>query len=132
MKLNMKNPGHGSAVQWHQDWAFYPHTNDSILAVGIFLDDVTQENGPMLAVPRTHRGPTYNHHRLEDSVFVGGIQTDDCELDFGNECKPITGPRGSVSFHHVRLVHGSDINRSRKPRKIVFLEILAADAWPLS
>ena len=25
-KMNMKNPGHGSAVEWHQDWAFYPHT----------------------------------------------------------------------------------------------------------
>ena len=40
-KLNMKNPANGSAVQWHQDWAFYPHTNDSILEVGIALDDMT-------------------------------------------------------------------------------------------
>jgi hypothetical protein len=22
-KLNMKSPGYGSAVEWHQDWAFY-------------------------------------------------------------------------------------------------------------
>ncbi|MDG1029842.1 MAG: phytanoyl-CoA dioxygenase family protein, partial [Alphaproteobacteria bacterium] len=31
-KLNTKSPGGGSAVEWHQDWAFYPHTNDDLLA----------------------------------------------------------------------------------------------------
>ena len=25
-KLNTKAPGGGAAVEWHQDWAFYPHT----------------------------------------------------------------------------------------------------------
>ena len=27
-KLNMKSAGYGAPVEWHQDWAFYPHTND--------------------------------------------------------------------------------------------------------
>ena len=39
-KLNMKAPKYGSPVEWHQDWAFYPHTNDDILAIGVMLDDV--------------------------------------------------------------------------------------------
>ena len=30
-KLNMKAAGYGAAVEWHQDWAFYPHTNDDLL-----------------------------------------------------------------------------------------------------
>ena len=30
-KLNMKSAGYGAAVEWHQDWAFYPHTNDDLL-----------------------------------------------------------------------------------------------------
>src|SRR6201992_928430 len=25
-KLNMKSARYGSPVEWHQDWAFYPHT----------------------------------------------------------------------------------------------------------
>ena len=37
-KLNMKSPEYGSPVEWHQDWAFYPHTNDDLLAVGVMLD----------------------------------------------------------------------------------------------
>ena len=39
-KLNMKSAGYGAPVEWHQDWAFYPHTNEDVLAIGIMLDDV--------------------------------------------------------------------------------------------
>jgi hypothetical protein len=28
----MKSAGFGAAVEWHQDWAFYPHTNDDLAA----------------------------------------------------------------------------------------------------
>jgi hypothetical protein len=30
----------GAPVEWHQDWTFYPHTNDHLAAVDIMLDDV--------------------------------------------------------------------------------------------
>jgi ectoine hydroxylase-related dioxygenase (phytanoyl-CoA dioxygenase family) len=29
-KINLKAPHYGSPVEWHQDWAFYPHTNDDM------------------------------------------------------------------------------------------------------
>ena len=61
-KLNMKSAGYGSPVEWHQDWAFYPHTNDDLLAIGVMLDDMDTENGPLLVSPGTHRGPVWNHH----------------------------------------------------------------------
>ncbi len=48
-KLNLKGSEIGSPVEWHQDWAFYPHTNDDILAVGVLLDAATPENGPLRA-----------------------------------------------------------------------------------
>ena len=40
-KLNFKLPNKkkGSEIGWHQDWAFYPHTNDDLITVGIYLDD---------------------------------------------------------------------------------------------
>ena len=34
-------------------------------------------------------------------------------------------------MHHVREVHGSDHNRSTRDRRIVFIECIGADAWPL-
>src|SRR5882672_3285504 len=50
-KLNMKSAGYGAPVEWHQDWAFYPHTNDDLAAVGIMLDDCDHQNGPMMVLP---------------------------------------------------------------------------------
>ena len=41
-KLNMKSAGFGAAVEWHQDFAFYPHTNDDVLAVGVLIDDMAE------------------------------------------------------------------------------------------
>ena len=55
-KLNIKAAQYGSPVEWHQDWAFYPHTNDDILAIGVLLDDCDLDNGPMLVAPGSHKG----------------------------------------------------------------------------
>ena len=127
-KLNIKAPRYGSPVEWHQDWAFYPHTNDDILAIGVMLDDVLIENGPMLVVPGTHKGPTYDHHG--EGRFCGAMDPTSAPLDFKGSI-PVTGKAGSCSFHHVRLVHGSAQNTSDKPRQLLLYECAAADAWPL-
>ena len=50
----MKSGGFGSPVEWHQDWAFYPHTNDDLLAQA-FIDDMSEENGCLLVVPGSLR-----------------------------------------------------------------------------
>lgn len=127
-KINLKLAGDGAAVEWHQDWAFYPHTNDDLLAVGVMLDDMDLENGPILMLPETHRGPVYNHHA--EGKFSGAIDLDACDLDF-SKAETVTGRAGSISVHHVRLVHGSSANRSGKPRRLLLWEYAAADAWPL-
>ena len=129
-KLNVKAPKYGSPVEWHQDWAFYPHTNDDILAIGVMLDDVELENGPLLVMPGTHRiDKVWNHHL--DGRFCGAMDpTNTPELDY-SKAVPCVGKAGSCSFHHVRLVHGSAQNTSDKPRQLLLYECTAADAWPL-
>lgn len=128
-KLNLKAPQFGSPVEWHQDWAFYPHTNDDLLAVGVLLDDATPENGPLLVLPGTHRGPTYDHHGA-DGRFCGAMDPTRDRLDYA-AATPLLAPAGSCSFHHVRLVHGSALNRSRQSRNLLLYEFAAADAFPL-
>lgn len=127
-KLNLKSPRFGSPVEWHQDWAFYPHTNDDILAVGVMLDDTSLENGAMLVVPGSHTGPTYDHHA--DGRFCGAIDPATPGLNL-ERAVPVTGKAGSVSFHHVRAVHGSAQNRSTMSRNFLLYEVCAADAFPL-
>lgn len=127
-KLNTKAPGGGAAVEWHQDWAFYPHTNDSMLAFGLMLEDVTPDNGPLMVIPGTHKGPILDHSA--NGVFAGAIDPDD-PLFEKEKAVTLTGKAGSMTVHHARTLHGSSPNMSDRNRLILFYECHAADAWPL-
>ena len=127
-KLNMKSAGYGAAVEWHQDYAFYPHTNDDILAIGVCLDDMAHENGPLMVFPGSHKGPVYDHH--VDGVFAGAMLPEENGLDM-KDAVELTGPAGSISIHHGRIVHGSALNTSNRSRRILFYEMMAADAFPI-
>ncbi len=127
-KLNMKAAGYGAAVEWHQDWAFYPHTNDDLAAVGVMMDDCAIENGPLLCVPGSHKGPIHEHHA--DGTFCGAIDPETADVDFA-AARPCVGPAGSISIHHARTIHGSALNTSDKMRRLLLFQYRAADAWPL-
>jgi ectoine hydroxylase-related dioxygenase (phytanoyl-CoA dioxygenase family) len=128
-KLNMKSAKYGSPVEWHQDWAFYPHTNDDILAIGVLLDDTSLENGPLLCTPGSHKGPVFSHHD-DDGYFCGAVDPREISAEI-KAARPCVGPAGSMSFHHVRTLHGSAQNVSDRPRNLLLYEVAAADAWPL-
>lgn len=126
-KLNMKYPEFGSPVEWHQDWAFYPHTNDDLLAVGVAIDDMSLENGCLMVIPGSHEGPTYDHH--QNGAFVGAVTDPNFSTD---NAVPVEVKAGGISIHHVRMLHGSAPNSSSKPRRLLLLQYCAVDAWPLS
>ena len=128
-KINMKAAGYGSPVEWHQDWAFYPHTNQDVLAVGILLDDMDRDNGPLMFLPGSHIGPIYDHH--SNGAFCGAIDVDSSGLDVSGAIE-VHASAGSMTVHHARLVHGSALNRSGRQRRILLYEYAAADAWPLA
>ena len=127
-KLNTKAPGGGAAVEWHQDWAFYPHTNDNVLALGLMLNDVDIDNGPLMVIPESHKGPVLSH--FNNGVFCGAIDPDDSDFDM---CKAVTltGKARSMTIHHARTLHGSSPNNSNRDRLVLFYECNSADAWPL-
>ena len=125
-KLNLKLADVGSPVEWHQDWAFYPHTNDDLLAVGIAMDDSSLENGCLMVLPGTHRGSILNHH--QDGVFIGAVTEPGFRPD---GAVPILLKAGGISIHHTRLLHGSAPNRSPRARRLLLFQYCAADAWPL-
>ena len=128
-KVNMKSAEFGAPVEWHQDWAFYPHTNQDVLAVGFLLDDMDEDNGPLMVLPGSHLGPVHDHHA--NGAFCGAMDVEEAGVDL-SEARTITGTAGSVTIHHARLVHGSALNRTDRQRRIMFVEYAAADAWPLA
>jgi len=127
-KLNFKPPSGGAAVEWHQDWAFYPQTNDDMLAVGIMLEDCTLENGPLMVLPGSHKGAIFDHH--QNGNFVGGINASNLG-DVPDKAVPLTAPAGSISIHHVRMLHGSTANRSKTNRPLLLFNYVAVDAFPI-
>jgi ectoine hydroxylase-related dioxygenase (phytanoyl-CoA dioxygenase family) len=127
-KLNMKCAGFGAPVEWHQDWAFYPHTNDDLAAVGVMFDDMEMENGPLMIIPGSHRGAIYDHHA--DGVFCGAMDPVNHDVDY-SKAVPLLGKAGSITVHHVRAIHGSAPNVSDRDRRLLLFQFRAADAWPL-
>lgn len=127
-KLNLKYSEFGSPVEWHQDWSFYPHTNDDLLAVGVCIDPMTMENGALLVIPGSHKGPVLDHHAKSRGVFVGAVTDEDFT---GENAVPILLGAGGISIHHVRTLHASAPNTSPNPRRLLLSQYCAIDAWPL-
>jgi len=127
-KLNMKKAEYGAPVQWHQDFAFYPHTNDDVLAIGVVFDDIGMENGPLQVFPGSHTGPILDH--TSDGVFAGSVDLEAAGYAL-DEAVALTGPAGTITLHHGRILHGSALNRSSRDRQMLFYEMMAADAFPI-
>ena len=126
-KLNMKSAGFGSPVEWHQDFAFATAvSNDDMLSVGVALDDMTQENGCLLFIPGSHKGPIYDHH--QNDVFVGGITDPNFKPD---NAVPIEVKAGGITIHHTCTLHASAPNLSGQSRRLLLLQYCAADTLSL-
>lgn len=128
-KVNSKLPGSATVVKYHQDFMYEPHSNDDLATVLIFLDDVTDENGPLEVVPGSHRGPL--HELWHGGVFTGAID-DDLASEMPARAVRCTGPAGSACIMHTRLLHGSAANLSAQPRTLFIAVYAAEDAVPLA
>lgn len=127
-KINAKQPGAGTQVKYHQDFLFEPHTNDDLITVLFFIDDVTEKNGPLEVVPGTHKGPLYEH--WHNGVFTGAV-SDSVAFEMKPKSIACYGPAGSACLMHARLLHGSASNLSDKPRTLFICEYMAEDSYPL-
>jgi ectoine hydroxylase-related dioxygenase (phytanoyl-CoA dioxygenase family) len=129
-KLNLKGSRIGAPVEVHQDAAFYPHSNDDVLAVGLLLDDATAENGALAVLPGSHRGPIHDHFDPAGR-FVGCMRTEDVDRLDRKDAPLLALPAGSIHIHHYRLVHWSAPNTSTAERRLLINAYTAADAVSL-
>lgn len=128
-KINSKLPGAATSVKWHQDFPFTPHSNDDLCTALLFIDDVTDDNGPLEVLAGSHRGEI--HTLWRDGAFTGAID-DGVAADCQARSVRCVGPAGAVCLMHTRLLHGSAPNRSSKPRTLYICVYSAEDALPLS
>lgn len=128
-KINLKLPGSHTVVGYHQDFCYTPHTNDDVVTALLMLDDVTEENGCLMVVPGSHKGPLYS---LFDGAKFTGFIDPEVERTLRQDEVAVTGRAGDVCLMHTRLVHGSAANRSDRPRGLFICVYTAADAFPLA
>jgi ectoine hydroxylase len=141
-KVNIKAPFAGDQWEWHQDYIYWLQ-NDGIakpdlVNVSVFLDDVTEFNGPLTFIPGSHRDGVLAG-TLVDGLPVGyedapdWVATLTADEKFQVEPEIIEGlarsngmvspkgPAGSVLFFNPNLLHASSPNMSPFRRAMLIL-----------
>ena len=128
-KLNYKWPGSGELVKWHQDINAWPHTNYSPVTLGIHLDDVGEDEGPLACVPGSHEGPLYSQFGA-DRQWTGHLSAEDEARAGLDKAVNLTGPAGTVIAINCRTIHASFANKTNRVRPLLLYIYSSADAFP--
>ncbi|MEK9671770.1 MAG: phytanoyl-CoA dioxygenase family protein [Rhodospirillaceae bacterium] len=128
-KLNFKWSDGKDEVAWHQDIAFYPHTNHSALAIGTYLDDVARHDGPLGVIPGSHLGPVFEHYDDND-IWTGKLRDADVAALPTETAVYCPGPKGSITVHHARAVHATEATTETFGRPLLINAYASADAFP--
>ena len=128
-KVNIKAPKIGSLVDWHQDFAYYPHTNTDILTCIIYLDDANIDNGCLKVIKKSQQFGLIDHSD-NDNFFCGKILKPFNQLK-KSDLIYCDAPAGSAVILHGLVVHGSDKNLSLHPRRVLIISYRASDCFPI-
>lgn len=114
----------GGVVAWHQDYSYWTRTKPmSHLTCWIGLDDATVDNGCLQYIPKSHRWDLLPITGLAGKMdAIRKVLTDEQWADF--KPVPIELKAGQCSFHHPLLIHGSQENRTDRPRRAVVINVV--------
>jgi len=138
-RVNAKQTG-GAIVNWHQDFGTY-HRVDGVpkpdgIMIAIFLNDVTECNAPLMAIPGSHTEGVVSQASTETeaedrdraSKYRYDITMEKMsELIHKHGLETITGPAGSIVFMNMQVVHGSTVNITPLKRVILYLNVCTTD-----
>ena len=114
-KYNAKNLKGGSKVPVHQDFPYFPHTDDRLLAFNFHLDGSNRENGGMYCYAGKWNKP------LVHTTLAQGTETQIVESEYANNAiHHFVAPPGSVSIHSSFLPHASNDSNGEKRRMPVY------------
>jgi len=124
-KLHNKPPSVGSPFPMHQDYPYFPHEGDSMIAAVVHIDDATVDNGCLCLVPGSHKLGALAH-RNDGSYF---LPLEEWPIE---KAIPVPADAGDVLFFGYKMVHGSYVNRSERQRRIVLLQMRSPTDRPLN
>jgi ectoine hydroxylase-related dioxygenase (phytanoyl-CoA dioxygenase family) len=114
----------GRRTPWHQDGEYWPIRPVATCTVWIAVDDSTTENGCLRVIRGSHKARRLlSHHGNDDKALTLHLELDREAYD-ERDAVDIVLNAGQVSLHDVFLVHGSEPNRSAKPRRGMTLRFM--------
>ena len=120
-----KPPHGGRVITYHQDWAYWQMIAECrTVTCWIALDDVLPESGPMVFLEGTHKLGLWS---LPAGITGDDTQKPSLPADFETREVPVIIPKGSVSFHHGLLLHGSDRNFSPSRRRAFVSHVMSTE-----
>jgi hypothetical protein len=116
--MHVKPPERGAPFPMHQDHPFYPHVDDRFVDVLLHLDQTTHDNGEIRFLAGSHKaGPL--EHVVEDTQGQPchpHLPTDRYRLE---DSVAVPAGRGDIVCFNINTVHGSYMNRTERPRRLV-------------
>lgn len=116
--MHVKPPEQGAPFPMHQDHPFYPHADARYVDVLLHLDDTFHENGEIRFLVGSHKqGPL--QHIVEGPNGEPSqpyLPPDRYRLEDAN---PVPAKRGDVVCFSINTVHGSYMNVTDRPRRLV-------------
>jgi len=124
-QLFCKPAHHGGVVAWHQDYSYWTRTLPMAhLTCWIGLDESTVDNGCLQYIPGSHQWDLLPITGLAgDMEAIRQVLTEE-QLAIFSQPVAIPLPRGSASFHHPLLIHGSYANHTDGPRRAVVINMV--------
>ncbi len=154
-KINAKAAFGGDVWEWHQDYIFWQKEDglrsDRLASVVIFLDDVSEFNGPMFLIPGSHTEGVIDRSAqpldgvLRYQVYENSpawISNLTADLKYSLDRDTVghlvgkyglfapKGPAGSAVFFHSNLVHASSNNISPFDRTVVIVTFNSVENVP--
>jgi non-haem Fe2+, alpha-ketoglutarate-dependent halogenase len=112
----IKEPRSPGFVSWHQDAAYWGLKPEDVVTAWVALSPSNAESGCMRVIPGTHFESHMPHVDTfhQDNLLTRG-QEIAVEVDEATAVSVPLQP-GQISLHHIKLVHGSEPNRSSDRR----------------
>lgn len=115
--MHVKPPETGHPFPMHQDWAFYQHADNRYVDVLVHLDDTRHANGEIRFLDGSHQNGSLKHiTQTPDGPCTPHLPTDQYRLA---DTVAVPASRGDVVCFNIHTVHGSHINRTDRPRRLV-------------
>jgi hypothetical protein len=116
--LHIKPPESGHPFPMHQDNPFYIHANGQYVDVLVHLDDTRHENGEIRFLAGSHKLGALPHiiTNPDGTPCSPHLPPDQYQLE---TTIPVPAKRGDVVFFSIHTIHGSYINTTRQPRRLV-------------